>query len=147
MRARERESRLAGVQLFSACSSKELGDVRRLGTELCVPAGSVLAREGASVREFVVLLSGSVVDGRGSTPGGATWFGEDVLLSGRRWDQTIVVSSEARVLVFDARSFSTMLDRVPSVARWLLGDALTRLAEGEPRPARVRAMRLRPASA
>ena len=49
---------LQGVWLFERCNRSELALIASVATEIDVPAGKILAREGDVGREFFVLLAG-----------------------------------------------------------------------------------------
>src|SRR5207253_6337408 len=50
---------LKKVPLFSLCSKKELEEVAQLADEVDLPTGRNLATEGATGKEFVVIIEGS----------------------------------------------------------------------------------------
>src|SRR6266568_485136 len=49
---------LKRVPLFAACSKRELAEIASLADELDLPSARELTREGASGREFVILVEG-----------------------------------------------------------------------------------------
>jgi CRP/FNR family cyclic AMP-dependent transcriptional regulator len=95
-----------------------------------VPAGRTIVREGRTVREFVVLVRGTAAaaDGEGHVllaPG--AYFGEMGLIDGRPHPRDVQTLTATRLLVFDARAFRGLLERIPSVGRKLLGEMVARL--------------------
>ena len=50
---------LKRVPLFENCSKRELGELATLADELTLPEGRELTREGASGKEFVVIVEGT----------------------------------------------------------------------------------------
>lgn len=115
---------LASVPLFSACNHQELRRVARLGTETLVPDGAVLARQGEPGFEFCLILEGKVrclVDGKFvATLGAGDFFGEMALIDRGPRVATIVAEGPVKLLVFDAREFSTLLDTAPTIAKKVL---------------------------
>src|SRR5258708_20824664 len=75
---------LRNVWLFERCTNTELGRVAAGATRIIVPAGKVLAGEGATGREFFVIVEGKAeVTRNGATVdvlGPGSFFGEMALL-------------------------------------------------------------------
>lgn len=116
---------LRGVPLFSACSKRELSRIAALADQVEVQEGTVLTREGDSGREFFVVVEGRarvlVGDrGRVTALGPGASFGEMSLLDQGPRSASVEAETDMQLLVLDARSFSTLLDEVPSVARKVL---------------------------
>jgi CRP/FNR family cyclic AMP-dependent transcriptional regulator len=90
-------------------------------TEVSVPAGRVLCREGGPGHEFFVLEEGSATVTVGgaqvATFGPGDFFGELALLdgSGAR-TATVTAESDAQVLVLTAAEFRSLLESEPTVA-------------------------------
>jgi len=129
---------LRGVPLFSACSKRELSRIASLADQIEVPKGKVLTRKGESGSEFFVIVEGRArvtVGGRGrvSPLGPGASFGEMSLLDQGPRTATVEAESDMQLLVLDARSFSSLLAEVPSVARKVLAamGARLRVAEKE----------------
>jgi CRP/FNR family transcriptional regulator, cyclic AMP receptor protein len=132
-------NRLAKVQLFSACSKRELARIAALTTEIGVPEGKVLMRQGEPGREFFVIEKGTAratVRGRKSRRmGPGDCFGEMALLHSAPRSATVTAETDMRVLVLTSREFSTLMDSVPSVSRKVLAAAAERLRDAErPQP-------------
>jgi CRP/FNR family transcriptional regulator, cyclic AMP receptor protein len=112
--------RLAGIPLFAGTGARELDRVARLCTEVRLPAGAVLCREGETGREFFVLESGTVsvqVGGQrvaGLGPG--DFFGELALLDAGPRTATVVADTEVRVLVVSRQEFAGLLEQEPHLA-------------------------------
>jgi CRP/FNR family transcriptional regulator, cyclic AMP receptor protein len=121
------------VHLFSSCTDKELAQIKRLADEIDVPANTMIVRQGAFGQEAYVLLSGTVtVSVNGTKVAELTdgsYFGELSPLDHHPRSATVTSSSDARLLVFNAREFSTMLAQNPGVNRKLLADLALRLRE------------------
>ena len=128
-------NRLAGMQLFSACSKRDLARVAALTTEIEVPAGTVLIRQDDPGRECFVIVSGtakaSVRGGKTGKMGPGDSFGEMALLHSAPRSATVTAETDLHVLVLDSREFSTLLEDVPSVARNVLAAVADRLRNVE----------------
>jgi CRP/FNR family cyclic AMP-dependent transcriptional regulator len=127
---------LGGVPLFSACSKRELSRIASLADEVDVPEGKVLTREGDPGREFFVVVEGQarvMVGDRGrlSPLGPGASFGEMSLLDQGPRSATVEAETDMQLLVLDARSFSSLLNEVPSVARKVLAAMAGRLRVAE----------------
>jgi CRP/FNR family transcriptional regulator, cyclic AMP receptor protein len=129
---------LRGVPLFSACSKRELSRIASLADEIEVPKGRVLTREGDPGRECFVVVDGratvTVGDrGRVTRLGPGACFGEMSLLDSEPRSATVEAQTDMRLLVLNSRSFSSLIDEVPSVARKVLATMASRLrtVEGE----------------
>jgi CRP/FNR family transcriptional regulator, cyclic AMP receptor protein len=111
---------LKGVPLFDGCSRQELETIARLADEIHLPAGRALTREGASGREFVVILSGSAAVERGgetiATLGPGDFLGEIALLTRSKRTATVTTTEPTRVLVLTDRAFRDLNDRIPAMA-------------------------------
>jgi CRP-like cAMP-binding protein len=110
---------LKRVPLFAGCSKRELGEIAAVADELDLPASRDLTREGASGREFLILVDGEadvVRKGRlvaGLGPG--DFVGEIALVTGRPRSATVRTRGAARVLVLTAAGFRTLMRDVPSI--------------------------------
>jgi CRP-like cAMP-binding protein len=111
---------LGQVPLFAGCSREDLETVARLADEVDVPAGHALTREGASGREFVVLLDGAAVVERGgealATLGPGDFLGEIALLMRAPRTATVTTTAPSRLLVLTDRAFRELTDRIPAMA-------------------------------
>ena len=129
---------LAKVLLFSGCNRKELGQIASLATEIDVPEGKVLAKEGAPGREFYVILDGKAkvsIGGRQvAMLGPSDFFGEMALLDQGPRVATVVAETPMEVAVLDPREFSTLVEEHPGVARKILKVMAQRLRESEHAP-------------
>ena len=135
---RKKHEVLADVLLFSGCSRKEIAQIAALATEIDVPEGKVLAREGTPGREFYVILDGkaavSIDDREVATLGPGDFFGEMALLDQGPRVATVVASTSMEVAVLDPREFSTLIEEHPSVARKVLKVMAQRLRDAEKAP-------------
>jgi CRP/FNR family cyclic AMP-dependent transcriptional regulator len=111
---------LRTIPMFADLDDDEVDAVARLATELDLPAGKVLMREGEFAHEMVVLVSGTVeVTLHGEHiadigPGG--FAGEMALLTHAQRNSTVVTKTQVDVIHIDGRSFSALLDEVPQIA-------------------------------
>ncbi len=115
---------LAHVPLFSRLGEKELASVRSLMTQTDLPAGQVLARQGASGSELFVILSGTASverDGEHiADVGPGDFIGELSILDQGPRTATVTATSPMLVLVATSQEFNALLDRTPGVARQML---------------------------
>ena len=127
--------RLSQVQLFSACSKRDLARIAALCTEVEVPAGTVLIRQGDSGREAFVIEDGearaTVRGKRARTMGPGECFGELALLHSAPRSATVTAETDMHLVVLGSREFSTLLEDVPGVALKVLAAVAERLRETE----------------
>jgi CRP/FNR family cyclic AMP-dependent transcriptional regulator len=119
------------VPLFARCSKRELRELARAADEIMVPAGRKLTREGASGREFIVLIAGAADVRRNGrrlrTLGPGDFLGEIALLTGAPRTATVTTTAESRLLVLTDRAFKEARRRLPSVDSSLLQALAERL--------------------
>jgi CRP-like cAMP-binding protein len=129
---------LQNVWLFSACTSKELGRIASLVDEAEVPKGATLTKEGATGKEFFAVAEGAATAKlRGkkiASYGPGDFFGEMALIDQGPRSATITADSPMKLYVLDSRSFSTLIDRHPAVARKILRGLAGRLRKAEKAP-------------
>ena len=110
---------LKRVPLFSHCSKKQLAEIASITTLIDVPAGTVLIREGAVGREFMVVVEGTAEvrrKGRKINQLGAVDFaGEMALISGAPRNATVTTSMDSSLLVVTDRQFWELLERAPDM--------------------------------
>jgi CRP/FNR family cyclic AMP-dependent transcriptional regulator len=130
---------LRNVNLFSACSAKELGRIAALADVVDVEEGRVLTREGHPGGEFFVISDGeaSAKVGRKkvATLQAGDFFGEMSLLDRGPRSATVTAETPMRLLVVDPRSFASLVDEVPSVACKIMRALAERLRNSEKAPA------------
>jgi CRP/FNR family transcriptional regulator, cyclic AMP receptor protein len=127
---------LREVPLFSACSKREVARIASLADEIEVTAGKTLTREGEPGSEAFVIVEGrarvTVGDrGRLAALGPGACFGEMSLLDQGARSATVESETDMHLLVLDSRSFSSLLEEVPSVARKVLAAMAGRLRTAE----------------
>ena len=124
MAKKSHHEHLRQVPLFASLDAKELDAVGLTATELDYPAGRVLMREGERAHEMYVLVEGTVDVTQGDThvadvgPGG--FVGEMALLAHSGRNSTVTAKTDIVVLHIDGREFSTLLNRVPTIAAKML---------------------------
>ena len=120
MRGRSKTDLLKRIPLFADCSRDELETIARVTTELSLPEGRELMRQGDRGRELVVILDGEAAierDGERIAVGQAgDFFGEIALVTGRPRTATVTATSGLRVLVLDGLAFDRLLKDVPSIS-------------------------------
>jgi CRP/FNR family cyclic AMP-dependent transcriptional regulator len=127
--------RLSQVQLFSACSKRDLSRIAALVEEIEVPAGRVLMRQGDPGREAFVIADGrakaTIRGKRSRLLGPGECFGEMALLHIAPRSATVTADSDMRLLVLGSRQFSELIESVPVVGRRVLAVLAERLREAE----------------
>ena len=127
--------RLSQVQLFSACSKRDLSRIANLAEEIDVPAGRVLMRQGDLGLEAFVIADGrakATIRGKRSVElGPGECFGEMALLHPAPRSATVTAETDMRLLVLGSRQFSTLITDVPVVGRRVLAAVAERLREAE----------------
>jgi len=117
---REVVTAMHGIPLFSACNTRELREVARLGTVSEVATGSVVTTEGAVGSELIIILDGRAtcrVKGKKLAQfGPGDFFGEMSLLDKGPRSATVVADENMEVLVLDSREFRRLIDVSPTIA-------------------------------
>jgi hypothetical protein len=107
-------ARVAALPLLAGVPEARLAAALARATELEVPAGTVVVRQGDPADRFYVILDGSFVVDQGGPDGTATRlrtmdrdevFGELGLLTGAPRSATVTASSDGRLLALDAADF------------------------------------------
>jgi CRP-like cAMP-binding protein len=128
---------IAAVPLFAGFNRREIEAVGRLMDEVDVKAGRVLMREGASGREFFIVVSGSVrVERNGrkvNELGPGDFLGEIALIDRGPRTATAVASDACRLLVLDIGGFRTLVSKYPTVQGKIMKALAERLREAQPR--------------
>ncbi len=118
------DDHLSNVPLFSTLSLKEREAVRSLLSEVDVPTGARLTREGSIGHEFFIIVSGTAsVEHEGvhiADVGPGDYQGELSLLDGGRRTATVTATSPMTVMVASQQEFNTLLDEHPTIARRML---------------------------
>jgi CRP/FNR family cyclic AMP-dependent transcriptional regulator len=113
--------RLSQVQLFSACSKRDLSRIARLAEEIEVPPGQVLMRQGELGLEAFVIADGrarvTIRGKRSARLGPGECFGEMALLHRAPRSATVTAETDMRLLVLGSRQFSALIEQIPLVGR------------------------------
>ena len=129
---------LKEVRLFSACNDKELGRIASLVDEIKVDPGRVLTKEGEPGGEAFIIAEGKATatlrKKKLASYGPGTLFGEMSLLDHGPRAATVIADTPMHLLVLDPRSFVSLLDDVPSVARKIMRVLAERLRSTEKAP-------------
>jgi CRP/FNR family transcriptional regulator, cyclic AMP receptor protein len=123
---------IKSVPLFARCSKKDLAEVAKLADEIDFDAGKELTREGATGREFFVILDGEAdVRRKGrkvATMGKGDFFGEIALIAHTPRTAKVTSTTPIRLLVITGQSFKTLLEHQPPIAAKVLSALAERLA-------------------
>ncbi|MGH2978758.1 MAG: cyclic nucleotide-binding domain-containing protein [Solirubrobacterales bacterium] len=129
---------LNDVALFRPCTKSELARIASLVDEVEAPEGKTLTREGESGWEFFVVAEGKATARRGGRKvaeiGPGSFFGEMSLLDEGPRSATVIADTDMHLLVLSSRSFSSLIDEVPAVARRILRGMAERLRSSERAP-------------
>lgn len=134
--SKEALEELRSIPLFVGCNDKELAEIKKLADEIDIKAGEVIFRQGAFGQDAFVLLSGAVTVSVGGNEVAhltvGSHFGELAPLDHLPRSATVTAQSDARLLVFGAREFSSLLGAHPTVSRKMMSDLahLAREAQG-----------------
>ena len=124
---------LTRVPLFSACSKEELRRLARRTTDIPVPAGRVLVKEGEPGREFFVIVNGSATVSRNGKAvcklGPGDYFGELALLVDTPRNATVTAAAPMEAIVLARAEFDAALAEAPRMTRKLMAGMARRLTE------------------
>jgi CRP-like cAMP-binding protein len=124
---------LKKIPLFAQCDDKELRDVSSLMTQLDLPAGAALTREGEFGKEFFIVISGTAtVTKKGvevAEVGPGAYLGEISVIDGGRRTATIVAKTPMVVEVATHPEFAGLLQRAPEIAVRMLPVLAARIRE------------------
>ena len=124
---------LRSNRLFADLTQKELQKVAAAGTEVTVPAGTVVMEQGSAGRSAIVLLEGTMVVRRNGrkvhsmSPGDIA--GEMSLLDPAPRSATIVAEGDCLVLEIGGADFRLVLDEIPQVTHKLLTTMAARVRD------------------
>ncbi|HCB33932.1 MAG TPA: hypothetical protein DEP66_06490 [Acidimicrobiaceae bacterium] len=136
MAGKHRTEQLRTVELFSACSNRELAKIARMAEEVTFPADKALLEQGASgshAREAYVILRGSVVVRRNGRKiaelGPGESVGEMALFDNGPRTATVVAGTDLTVLVLQRQQMLGLIDEMPALASKMLQKLARRLRE------------------
>jgi CRP/FNR family cyclic AMP-dependent transcriptional regulator len=126
---------LRGVQMFSACTDKELAQIGRACDEVAVEPGAVVVEEGTAGEGFYLVVDGEAEVTRAgrlvATVGPGQYFGELSLLDEAPRNATVTAKTALALLRLRRREFAAVLDSWPGVAHKLLQQMARRLHEAD----------------
>ena len=126
---------LRGVQMFSACTDKELAQIARVCDEVAVESGANVVEEGTPGEGFYLIVTGDAEISRGgrhvTNLGPGQYFGELSLLDEAPRNATVTAQTPMTLLQLKRREFSAVLDSWPGVAHKLLQQMARRLHEAD----------------
>jgi CRP-like cAMP-binding protein len=129
---------LAQVPLFAECDERELEIVASLGTEVSVPKGKVLTKQGEQAHEAFLALEGRAkcfVDDREVAEfGPGDFFGEMALIAQHPRTATVIAETDMRLLVFHVSEFNRLMQDTPTIAVKILTATAKRLLNAEDAP-------------
>ena len=132
----EHQRHLASIPIFSKCTKKQLDEIGRVATELILPAGKELGRQGDAGLEMFILLEGSASvtrDGQQiATLAAGDVVGELAVISGHPRNATVAAETELRVLVLTHADLDQLLDDIPGLAKHVLYEITPRLVAATP---------------
>lgn len=123
MRSPKKADILKSVLLFSNLNKRQLAQVAKVAYTYPLPiaAGKELVRQGDPGRELLILLRGSArVIRNGRTVRKLVkgdHFGEISLIDQRPRSASVVAESEVEIMGLSSKSFMTLLDGVPGLAK------------------------------
>jgi CRP-like cAMP-binding protein len=121
------------MPLFEGLSAKKLRVASQLSTPLALRAGTALAHEGTTGREFFMVFDGEVevirADQLVATRGPGSHLGEIALLERRPRTATLVAKTPLLVAVTSRSEFASLLQLVPEISVRLDASTTRRLAE------------------
>ena len=105
--------------LFAGCSARDVEAIRRAGTDVTVPAGTVIHRPGRRAQWAYVILEGQAVAGgesRQRTLGPGDVHGDRALLAGAEQCDELVACTDVRLLILDHVEFTRLMARLAGFA-------------------------------
>ena len=124
---------LTHVPMFSACSKKDLEAISKHADEVTFEPGDTLMKEGATGREFFVIMEGAAELSRSGkrlgTIGAGDFVGELALLDRAPRNATVTATTKVTALVLGQREFNGVLATVPAMTHKLLVGMARRLHE------------------
>jgi CRP-like cAMP-binding protein len=123
---------IARIPLFEACSQAELARIATITTQVDVPDGEVLIREGETGELFFVLVKGSAEVRKGkrriATLAAGDFAGEIALLTDAPRTATVTTTSPVTALRATRKGFSALLETSPRIQQKVLKALAGRLA-------------------
>ena len=124
---------LRSARLFAGLTEKELQKVAAAGTEVHVPAGTVVMTEGSSGRSALVVLKGTMAVRRNGRKvrelSTGDIAGEMALLDDQPRSATVECITDCSVLEISGSQFKAVIDDVPTIGRKVLATLAARIRD------------------
>lgn len=134
---RDPEQLLAGLDLFSGLSRRQVKRLVGLGGQVDYVTGHDVAEEGKGALGFHLVLSGDASVTRGDEQirelHAGDYFGEISMIDGRARSATVTASTALSTFVISHEVFDKLVGDEPEFARGLLKVLCARLREAEAR--------------
>jgi len=131
------DDRIGATRLFAGLTTRQLRQVAACSTELTVPAGRVLCRQGRCRLELVVILAGEALATTDGTPvgilGQGAHLGAHSVAAGAHSGATVTTLTTTDVLVISAGELTELASKIPAIRHRLAtgGDAPVRTSVPE----------------
>ena len=131
------EATLAGIDLFSGLSHRQLRKLVGRASEVDHASGHEITTEGLGGLAFHLILSGEVAVRLGGSEkrllGPGEHFGEITMIDGRPRSASVTATRPTRTLAIPHQVFDELLHQEPEFAHGLLKILCARLREAEAR--------------
>jgi len=132
VRRDEKVRLISRVPLFAECSQAELARIAAIATQIELPRGEVLLKQGERADDFFVLVKGSADVRRGKVHLGTLkagdFAGEIALLSDTPRTATVTTTSPVTALRATRKGFSELLKTSPAIQKKVLVALANRVA-------------------
>jgi CRP-like cAMP-binding protein len=132
VRRDEKVRLISRVPLFEECSQAELARIAAIATQIEIPKGEVLLRQGERGDDFFVLVKGSADVRKGKTHvrslKAGDFAGEIALLSDTPRTATVTATSPVTALRATRKGFSELLTTSPAIQKKVLVALANRVA-------------------
>jgi CRP-like cAMP-binding protein len=121
------------IPMFGSVSKAGIRALIQAATEVDLPPGKDVVREGDTDQDLFVIVGGTLRVSRGGRRigdlGPGDFFGELAFLSRGQRTATVATTSQTRLMVLGARDFRSVVEREPRLALQVLEAAASRLRE------------------